>query len=238
MEMNPVIDQEMENLDDDDVLLPLPDEQEQLHPSTPAIPQSKLKRLKKASSSSDGISISDPPESRKTPDFEVSVLKYVGSEKQVDLDDGIDPLFGDLAVSGRPGSHGFEKDGEGEDEGGSDGMEKEIGGEGKVQKEMDLDDGLDPLFGNPVISEGWESHDFGNDGEDENDGGTGCGESGNKLMDKLIGGLGKEKSARKRLSWDGGEDEGLKKKKKGKIKNEKPKESVREKRKLEKVVFS
>ncbi|KAH7675343.1 hypothetical protein IHE45_08G129400 [Dioscorea alata] len=234
MEMNPVIDQEMENLDDDDVLLPLPYEQEQLHPSTPAIPQGKLKRLKKASSSSDGISLPDPPESRKTPDFEVSVLKYVGLEKQVDPDDGIDPLFGDLAVSGRPGSHDFAKDGEGEDEGGSDGMEKEIGGAGKVQKEMDLDDGLDPLFGNPVVSEGWESHDFGNDGEDENDGGTGGGEGGNKMMDKLIGGLGKEKSARKRLSWDGGEEDGLKKKKKGKIKNEKPKESVREKRKLEK----
>ncbi|KAJ0966314.1 hypothetical protein J5N97_027452 [Dioscorea zingiberensis] len=232
MGTNPPIDQEMENLDDDDVILPFaPDGQH--HPSTTFVPLIKLKRLKRASSlvasNSGAILSSDHPEVRKSPDFEVPVLKSTSLEKEVDVDDGLDPLFGDPVVADGGRSFDFEKDGESEDGGavvsGESGSEvKVISGLGKVQKEMDLDDGLDPLFSNPVSSEGQEGFDFGEDGEGEGDEAMGRGESG----------LGKEKSARKRLSWEGGEEEGLRKKKKKKNKDKKPKESVRERKHLEK----
>lgn len=113
-----------------------------------------------------------------------------------------------------------------------------------LDKEMAADDELDPLFPDPRdASKSWQPRDM-EGGEEEKEwlGGSAWGEeSGSIGNGGIMDELRKERSVKKRLNLEGEDDITEKKKKKKNKSGElagqerRPKESIREKRRLEKV---
>lgn len=204
----------MESIEDD-VVLKISEE-----PPSP-IPKPKLRRLKKSSSSatSDSIRGSDD---RTAPDQNPSspaASESRDAERENDFDKGLDPPLS--APSDEPAVPE------------SDSpilLPKDVG------SEKEFDDDLDPLFSVPAVNEGFETLDTETERgeEDGEDGGL-------KKIGENGSGTENLKSARKRLNLEEGSEEiSTKRKKKSKSADKsgekpKPKESIREKKRAEKV---
>lgn len=169
-----------------------------------------LKRLKKASVLSD-VPIPQPPASN-------SALAFPGSEEQ----DGVD-LLDDCVIP---------------DPGRSAGVASPAPKSDGLDEGADLDDRLDPLFGDSYRFEVVGGAAMGDEAEMEASGSFGEGGDGGSGLGESVDGLGKKKSAKKRLSMDGGNGASRKKRMTAGegSRDGKAEESVRNKRKLEKVI--
>lgn len=199
----------MESIEDD-VILPIPHE--------PLFYKPKLKRLKKSSSSAaaDSVRVYEAPIVPNEDSEESAASESKDLDEKVDFGDDLNPLFS--VPSDDPTFPS---------------SDSPISGSKEVVGEKEADGDLDPLFSVPAADEGFETLDL--ERESEEDGGF-------KNTGDIESGVEKEKSVKKRLNMDEGSEEISKKRRKKKSKDadklgEKPKESVREKKRTEKVVF-